>query len=362
MKNSRRLIAAVMTIIIGFGCLSITAYAVGTPNGNESMSVIVKTDVAIAYPGDYVTVTLNITNNYNATTMRFPVLFPADILEIDNSNLNLQKLGQLATVTGNLADNTAGNPEFYPAGYSSDDYGVVLVQWTGTPNAGMLGCYNQPAGEDCISFQLRVKDAADATGSILIPPESTLFYYQAMNDPADGTTMYSMSAATCPLTFTPAQITAQFQAPDIMAFGGSDTVIDKSENLIYGLSTGLSSLDSHIVPIGGATLDVVKSSDNICGTGTVVRVMNNDSVYRIYTVVIFGDINGDGNIDSIDAGSLVDYENYLLSWSAQDDACYLKAGDVNGDEQIDSVDAGILIDVESLLRNINQVTGMAQQN
>ncbi|HZK39533.1 MAG TPA: dockerin type I domain-containing protein [Clostridia bacterium] len=360
MKNSRRLIAVVMIIFISFGCLSITASAAGTPNGNESMHVVVKTDVTIAYPGDYITVTLNVTNNYNATAMRFPVLFPADILEIDESNLNIQKLGQLTTVTGNLNANTGANPAFYPAGYSADDYGVVLVQWTGTANAGLFGCYNRPVGEDCISFQLKIKDNVDATGPILIPPESALFYYQAMNDPADGTTIYAMSAATCPLTFTSAQITAQYQAPDIMPFGGSDTVIDKSENLIYGLSTGLDSLDNHIVPVGGATLDVIKSSETICGTGTLVHVMINDSVYRTYTVVIFGDMNGDGNIDGIDAGSLVDYENHLISWSTPSEACYLKAGDVNGDGGIDSVDAGILIDAESLLRNINQVTGMAE--
>ncbi len=359
MKISHRLIAAVITIFVFCGCLSITSYAAGTPSGNESMSIVVKTDVSISYPGDYITVTLNITNNYNATAMRFPVLFSADILEVVEPNLNLQKLGQLTTVTGNLNANTTGNPGFYPVGYSSDDYGVVLVQWTGTANAGMLGCYNRPTGEDCISFQLRVKENADAAGSILIPPESTLFYYQAMNDPADGTTMYSMTASTCPLTFTQAQITAQFQPPDIMAFSGSDTVVNKSENLIYGLSTALAQLNSHIVPIGGATFEVEKSSEFICGTGTVVRVMINDSVYKTYTVVIFGDVNGDGNVDSIDAGALVDYENYLVSWSAQSDACYLKAGDVNGDGQIDSVDAGILTDVESLLRDINQVTGIA---
>lgn len=359
MKNSRRLIAAVLAIVVTCGCLSITAHAAGTPNGNESMQVVVKTDVSLAYPGDYVTVTLNITNNYFASSMRFPVLFSADIFEIDEANLNLQKLGQLTTVTGNLNSNITGNSAFYPAGYSSGDYGVILVQWTGTSNAGMFGCYNRPLGEDCISFQLRLKDNADGAGTILIPSESNLFYRQAMNDPADGTTTYSMLPAACPLTFTPAQITAQFQAPDLEAFPDSDTVIDKSENLIYGLSLGLVSLENHVVPIGGATFEVEKSSEFICGTGTVVNVMINGNVYRSYTVVIFGDTNGDGNIDGVDAGSLVDYENQRASWAPATNAYYLIAGDVNRDGNIDSVDAGMLVDTENGYMTIDQLTNPA---
>ena len=356
MKNPRRLLAAILVLIVACGCFSITAYAAGTPVGNESMQVIVKTDQTIAYPGDYVTVTLNIANNYYAPTMRFPVLFSDDIFEIDEANLNPQKLGQLTTVPGNLSTNTTGNSAFYPAGYSSGDYGVVLVQWTGTANGGMFGCYNRPLGEDCISFQLRVKDNADGAASVLIPPESTLFYYQAMNDPADGTTIYSMSAATCPLTFTPAQMTAQFQAPDIETFSGSTTVINKSENLIYGLTKELDSLNDYIVPIGGATFEVVKSSEFICGTGTVVNVMLNDSVYKTYTVVIFGDLNGDGNLDGIDAGKVVDYENFLGNWTTDQEAYYRVAGDVNRDGNIDSIDTGVLIDAENGLRNVDQTT------
>ncbi|NTV35965.1 MAG: PAS domain-containing protein, partial [Anaerolineaceae bacterium] len=90
--------------------------------------------------------------------------------------------------------NITGNPAFYPAGYSSADYGVVLVQWLGTANAGLFGCFNQPAGDDCISFRLKVKAGADAAGTVLIPSNSNLFYFQAMNNPADGNTIYTMAS------------------------------------------------------------------------------------------------------------------------------------------------------------------------
>ncbi len=145
------------------------------------------------------------------------------------------------------------------------------------------------------------------------------------------------------------------QAPDIAAVGGSTTVIDRTNYLIYGLSVRLTSLNSYIEPVGGATLEVIKSSGTICGTGTVVNVKSNGVTVKIYKVVIFGDVNGDGNIDSMDAGMIVDYENYMISL----EGCYLKAGDVNGDGNVDSIDAAYVVDCENYLITINQVTGLA---
>ena len=359
MKSFRKTIAVILATLITLCCLVAGVSAAGAPNGDESMHVTVKTDVAISYPGDYITVTLNVANNYYASSMRFPVLFSKDILEIDSANLDLQKLGQLNSVTGTLVSNTSGNSAFYPAGYSSDEYGVILLQWTGTSNAGLFGCFNQPAGQDCITFKLKVKAGADGQGNILIPPESNLFYRQAMNNPADGNTVYTMTVAQCPMTFTPAVLTAQLQSPDIAAVSGTSVVIDRTGNLIYGLALGITSLDAYIQPVGGAALEVVKSDPSICGTGTVINVKNNGVTVKSFTVVIYGDLNGDGNITSIDAGIAINVENYATAWDSVTDAALIKAGDVNGDGNITGIDAGTIIDVENYIRTINQVSGLA---
>ncbi|HRT81663.1 MAG TPA: hypothetical protein P5127_00720, partial [Oscillospiraceae bacterium] len=201
--------------------------AAGVPNGDEYMHVELKSNTATTYPGAYITVTLNISNNYYATAMRFPILFSKDVFEIEEPMLNLQRHGQLSVVTGNLSANTSGNPNFIPVGYSSDDYGVLLIQWLGTANAGLFGCFNRPEGDDCISFRLKVKQTAQGIGDILIPANSNLFYYQAMNDPADGTTLYNMSAATCSLSFDNASVEIGDVLPDVDVFPGATTVIDR---------------------------------------------------------------------------------------------------------------------------------------
>ena len=139
---------------------------------------------------------------------------------------------------------------------------------------------------------------------------------------------------------------------------GRSTIIDSSNGFIYGLQTGISSIDSFIDIAEGYQIDCVQTAGGF-GTGTVIHVMKNGEVVKSYTVVIFGDVNGDGNITGIDAGILVNVENYVTSWNSETDAAYLKAGDINGDGNITGVDAGIAVDAENYVRSIDQITGIA---
>lgn len=95
------------------------------------------------------------------------------------------------------------------------------------------------------------------------------------------------------------------------------------------------------------------------GTGTTVNATLGGDTVESYTLIIFGDLNGDSNIDSSDAGCIVDYENFLLNWDPVFESARLFAADVNGDGNIDSSDAGIIVDVENFLLTIDQTTGLA---
>ena len=97
------------------------------------------------------------------------------------------------------------------------------------------------------------------------------------------------------------------------------------------------------------------------GTGTVITIVNNatSQITNTLTVVIFGDVNGDGLIDSLDAGLAVDHENYLVPWSNPADFCFRTAADANGDGSRDSIDAGLMVDAENYIETINQNRGIS---
>lgn len=135
-------------------------------------------------------------------------------------------------------------------------------------------------------------------------------------------------------------------------------VIDRTKFYIYGLSAGLTKaqFESNKVQINGDGYLRYTPAGDTLGTGMTVEVkeQTTGTVWETFRIAIFGDVNGDSSIDSIDAGVLVDAENYLVNWDAPANAVYKFAGDVNLDGTVDSIDAGILVDYENYLVPISQ--------
>ncbi len=140
-------------------------------------------------------------------------------------------------------------------------------------------------------------------------------------------------------------------------------VIEVQTGYIYGLEPGVTKTvfeNSYISISGDGRFEYTMPESGSFGTGTQVRLIDNvtGETLNTYTLVIYGDVNGDGSIDGIDAGRIVDYENYMVVWNSITDAAYIKAGDLNGDGQVDGIDAGITVDAENYIVTINQSIGL----
>ena len=144
----------------------------------------------------------------------------------------------------------------------------------------------------------------------------------------------------------------------------STTVIDPETNFIFGLKDGLTKteFENNFVFVNGDAKLVYTPSNYVLGTGTKVELVDNttNEVLESYNILIFGDVNGDGNADSSDSGIIIDMENFLISCDPVDDAALFAAGDLNGDGVSDSIDSSIITDAENFLYTINQVTGLVQ--
>ncbi|HQH64051.1 MAG TPA: leucine-rich repeat protein, partial [Clostridiales bacterium] len=151
----------------------------------------------------------------------------------------------------------------------------------------------------------------------------------------------------------------------LSAKAGSTAFIDTENGFIVGLETGLNRalFESRYVTIAaGTVLTYTPPRPGFFGTQTRVQVKDTASGAALvsYYLVIYGDVNGDANVDSTDAGTLIDIENFLLSWNPASDAAFMAAADVNGDGNIDTMDAGVAIDYENWLVDIDQSTGLAR--
>ena len=126
-----------------------------------------------------------------------------------------------------------------------------------------------------------------------------------------------------------------------------------NDKFIYGLAAGLDSIDGYVAASAdGCEVKVTKSGDKI-GTGTLVEIYKDGYLVDTYTVVIFGDVDGDGWYDAQDAYIVSLITNGLLTREQTGEAKYL-AADCNHDGVIDGADIEILQNAGLLLGDVDQ--------
>jgi hypothetical protein len=147
---------------------------------------------------------------------------------------------------------------------------------------------------------------------------------------------------------------------------------------IYGLDTRLraADLDEYLAVEGDGRLEYVLTKYNVAGTGTVVNVYDrmdtpddtsDDKLVEQYIIVIFGDVNGDADIDVTDYSIVTDNNLGLADWANYDDAvdatnenynhAMVLAANLNDDANVDGTDAQLINDVSLYAAEINQQTG-----
>ena len=118
-------------------------------------------------------------------------------------------------------------------------------------------------------------------------------------------------------------------------------VIDGS--YIYGLKTKLTSsaLKNTYLDYENVELTIENpTGGRYLGTGSTVTVEYPDGTKEVYTIVIYGDVDGDGNITADDSASL---KSYINGTSSEDfTAAQKKASNLDGSRRIDVDDFSML--------------------
>ena len=138
----------------------------------------------------------------------------------------------------------------------------------------------------------------------------------------------------------------------LVSISGSGAVITEN-NLVYGLAAGLDSIEGYVTASADeCEVKVTKSGDKI-GTGTLVEIYKDGYLVDAYTVVVFGDVDGDGWYDAQDAYIVSLITNGLLTREQTGEAKYL-AADCNHDGEINASDVEILQNAGLLLSDVDQ--------
>ena len=354
MKISKKILTILLAVTLALSVFAVSASAAGTPTGTEAMTVTITTDNETYEAEATVQVRVTISSNYNVPSFRFPIMFDAEVYELPVI-IGLKSYNTCAEA-GTVNYNTADTAQFIPEAYDPSAFGCVLFQWTASVVNGEVGSINNEAGELAFTFELKTKaSAVGKTGTIFIPEESDLFYYQAIENPADATSFYYLDATTCAMSFVPANAMVVGEQVALVPNEdfGTPAIIDEENRRIYGLTEGISG-NSEIKEFVKATGNAVIRSTGTeygYGTGTVVS-LNIDAVpVKSYTLIIFGDLDGDAICDVNDLSVCSLYAN---ATQVCDDPNLIFAGDLTGDSVVDISDLPIYQAVANAIAVIDQ--------
>lgn len=326
-------VASMLISCLCFGGSAIDSSFGGAPTGNEAMSIGLTASVDSVEPGDIVTFTVRLSNNYNAVAMFWPVLYSTDFFELVDGSVT-SPIDNVTAVAGTTTTTT--DSSFVPSAYSAT-HSVIGIQWVASGIAGSgIGSFSSGTAVDCFTVQLKVKDSATGTGTVLIPADYDGYYYSGVNDPSDVMTYYN-SATPFNFTFADAvsfTIGGAYVEPELVAAEGFSTTLvtfegDENQYLIGFdpvaiFENGGSFQDQFVVNNGTYTV-----SQDMYATGTVVTVYDtNGDVFAEYEIIMFGDTDGDGETTINDISDMSDMYNFTREFTG---AQYY-AGDVCADD------------------------------
>jgi hypothetical protein len=320
MSNTKKILSIVLAVVMAFSVFSICAFA-DTDTATWTLEV---TDTSgnplpgTISTGDQVLVTVKLQTNFYVGTVGLPVVF-SDAFEYVDASVNQ------VDIYGAGATRKAFNDDF-DAGIS----GTNAVYAVYVPNSGASGVGSPmySSATTILSFVLEAVNEATADISIPASMQKTAGnpggkFYCGSRASSDVTTDENMVGQTFNVSSPVSVIISDVVAtPELQ--GINTGVVDNDNGYVYGVpaSTSVSDFANYFTVTNGGSFTI---SGN--GTGATLTVKDAGGTdITTYTLIIFGDVNGDGIIAASDVNVI------LLSFLETPLSGYQAvAADVNGD-------------------------------
>ena len=118
----------------------------------------------------------------------------------------------------------------------------------------------------------------------------------------------------------------------------SKIVIDEENNIISGIPQGVDQIEDFL-HLENCSLQYLET-ENGFGTGTKVNVFVDGQIEKTYTLVIFGDVPGDGYVDSFDSSVVSSVANYEMDFNENSPEFF--ACDIIADVFVDTFDFSVI--------------------
>jgi hypothetical protein len=331
MSKTRKILSIVLAVVMAFGVFSICAFA-DTPTATWTVEVTATDGSALPATiptGTQVKVTVKLATNFYVGTVGLPVYFSNAFSYVDNSAVQAEIYGAGATRTAFNGNYTA-------------DTGYKAVYALYVPNSGAPGVASPmySAATTVLTFVLEADSEATAVIKLDDAKQKSTTnvggpFYCGSRDSADVTTDEAMVGQTFNVTGAEATVVIANTAATPVLTGVDTGYVDDANGYVYGIPVGADAADYFTVANGTFTVSGTATGETL----TVYDSTN--AVYATYTVIIFGDVNGDGAVDLTDKSDVYDSTLPGGGFSAPE---FEFAADVNGDGSVDLTDKSDIYD------------------
>ncbi len=233
--------------------------------------------------------------------------------------------------------------------YFSNYNGTKQVYDVAAPGVSIVGCCLESGKLKTMSGTSQASPLVAACAALYISkyPNSTVSeLYEAIRK-SSTRTVYSNSTTETAATYEYPCLNALELlsygkiTPEIVFNLNTTVTSDPSTNYIYGLTEGYNSIFDYVTVTEGTGTTEILLTENGNGTGTVFNVYDiYGELFKSYTVIIFGDVNGDAYADGQDAVIISSIIDSPVSYSQP----IIYAADVDFDGSVNENDYYITAD------------------
>lgn len=194
---------------------------------------------------------------------------------------------------------------------------------------GALGMTDAPETPLAVSFDRESYHAGDTATAVILAPEASFDTFSALLSYDSGRLAFQSLQLAEPLVET-----ALLESDEGLRFGGASL-----EGAVQ--DTALATVTFTVLADGAAEAAIVPERTALLSSGYYLTVSAANMALLAMTdePPLYGDLNGDGEIDVFDAGLLIQYCNELRELTAEQ----LAAADLNGDGDVSLADAALLV-------------------
>lgn len=340
MTKAKKAISLIVSVVMLLGVLAVGVFANDNTGVAENGTIALSFDKASYSAGDTVKVTVKLTTDYYAATVSVPVQYDSSAVKFVSGTTASTLFGAGDATKTVVNDAAAGGKTYVYVGVLPQAAGGAVAQ---KANGVVLSTLTFTASK-------AISDTAAAFG--VLNDQKTMtnlggkLYVGSYKTSDVTSTVYTTGQK---LTFPVMKAAAAADPELILTEEGNGAVIRTNlctgsgdyAGCVFGIDTLNGENIEDFVTTKAGSIEVVANDQGNMTTGATILLKDDSGeVVATYVFIYFGDVNGDGAVDSADAAA-VELHDQFVELLDEDTAPYY-AAEVNGDGAIDSADAGAI--------------------